>query len=198
MSNSPSAQKSALRLRIKTKLGAMSRKERLQGSERARALLEDQPEWIVARSVLFYAPLPTEVDIWDLAMTALRLGKQVGLPRFDVDRKVYSACRIRDPADIKPGQFGIREAADRCAPLELNRLDLVLVPGLAFDLQGRRLGRGKGYYDQLLAAVRGKTCGVAFDEQIEREIPVEPHDVFVDCILTPSRWISCSRRAVME
>ena len=73
--------------------------------------------------------------------------------------------------------------------MPLNRLDFVLVPGIAFDLQGRRLGRGKGYYDRLLAEVRGKTCGVAFDEQIVDEIPVEPHDIHVNCILTPTRWI---------
>jgi 5-formyltetrahydrofolate cyclo-ligase len=64
-----------------------------------------------------------------------------------------------------------------------------LVPGVAFDLHGRRLGRGKGFYDRLLADVRGKTCGVAFDEQIVREVPVEPHDSDVNCILTPTRWI---------
>jgi len=70
-----------------------------------------------------------------------------------------------------------------------NRLDLILVPGIAFDLRGRRLGRGKGYYDRWLPALRGKTCGVAFDEQIVDDIPLEPHDVVVNCILTPTRWI---------
>jgi 5-formyltetrahydrofolate cyclo-ligase len=68
-------------------------------------------------------------------------------------------------------------------------VDLILVPGLAFDLRGRRLGRGKGYYDQLLRGLRGITCGVAFDQQIVAEIPVEPHDVRVNCVLTPTRWI---------
>ena len=76
-----------------------------------------------------------------------------------------------------------------CAPALLNSLDLVLVPGVAFDLHGRRLGRGKGYYDQLLAGVCGTTCGVAFDEQIVREVPLEPHDVLMNCILTPTRWV---------
>jgi len=73
--------------------------------------------------------------------------------------------------------------------LSLNRLDFILVPGVAFDLQGRRLGRGKGFYDQILAVVRGTVCGVAFDQQITPEIPVEPHDAVVNCILTPTRWI---------
>src|SRR5262249_31355612 len=140
-----------------------------------------------------------EVDLWDLASKGLLAGKTVALPRFDEGRNCYAACQIFDlDRDVQTGQFGIREASRTCGELALNRLDLVLVPGLAFDLQGRRLGRGKGYYDQLLAAVRGTTCGVAFDEQIERDIPIEPHDIIVDCILTPTRWIGCSRRAVTE
>jgi 5-formyltetrahydrofolate cyclo-ligase len=71
----------------------------------------------------------------------------------------------------------------------LNRLDLVLVPGVAFDARGGRLGRGKGFYDRLLSAVNGTKCGVAFDEQIVDAVPVGPLDVLVNCILTPTRWI---------
>jgi 5-formyltetrahydrofolate cyclo-ligase len=100
------------------------------------------------------------------------------------------ACRVQNlGTDLGPGQFGIREPLATCQEVELNRLDFVLVPGVAFDLHGRRLGRGKGFYDQLLPAVRGQTCGVAFDEQIVCEVPVEPRDVHLNCILTPTRWI---------
>ena len=102
----------------------------------------------------------------------------------------YVACEIKDPEkDLLVGRFGIREPETWCSQIELNRLDFTLVPGVAFDLQGRRLGRGKGFYDRMLAAVRGTTCGVAFDEQIVEEVPVEPHDTRVNCILTPTRWI---------
>jgi 5-formyltetrahydrofolate cyclo-ligase len=105
-------------------------------------------------------------------------------------RGFYVACEIKDPEkDLLVGRFGIREPETWCGEIELNRLDFTLVPGVAFDLQGRRLGRGKGFYDQMLAAVRGTTCGVAFDEQIVGEVPVEPHDTRVNCILTPTRWI---------
>jgi 5-formyltetrahydrofolate cyclo-ligase len=121
---------------------------------------------------------------------ALTARKQVFLPRFMPRTNSYVACHVKFPdTDLALGQFGVREPSESCAQFPLNRLDLVLVPGIAFDLHGRRLGRGKGFYDQLLAAVRGKTCGVAFDEQIVNEIPVEPHDVLLNCILTPSRWI---------
>jgi 5-formyltetrahydrofolate cyclo-ligase len=133
-------------------------------------------------------PLKRFADPRQPANTPLKQGvNESGLP---AGRGSYVVCEVTDPnKNIRPGQFGIREPAGGCAELPLNRLDLILVPGVAFDLHGRRLGRGKGFYDQLLAAIRGRTCGVAFDQQIVGEIPVEPHDVHLNCILTPTRWI---------
>jgi 5-formyltetrahydrofolate cyclo-ligase len=130
------------------------------------------------------------MDVWPLLADCLAAGKTVALPRFDAATRRYVACQITDLArDLGEGQFGIREPGGHCIAIPPNRLDLVLVPGVAFDVHGRRLGRGKGFYDQLLAFVRGTTCGVAFDEQIVDSIPVEPHDVSLNCILTPTRWL---------
>jgi 5-formyltetrahydrofolate cyclo-ligase len=131
-----------------------------------------------------------EPDIRPLLDHALADGKLAALPRFVSTEHGYGACELRDAAnDLVIGQFNIQEPAPTCREVPLNRLDLVLVPGVAFDLHGRRLGRGKGFYDQLLALVRGATCGVAFDEQVVPEIPVEPHDICLNCILTPTRWL---------
>ena len=182
--------KAALRETVRGRLRRIPPDIRADASDRACALLERQPVWRTARAILFYAPLPEEVDLWRLAGDALGAGKLVALPRFDAETNGYVAGHIEDlERDMRTGRFGIREPEDRCAVVPLNRLDLILVPGVAFDPRGRRLGRGKGFYDQLLAHVRGTTCGVAFDEQIVAEIPVEPHDVELDCILTPTRWI---------
>ena len=146
--------------------------------------------WHEAQSILFYAPMVGELDVWPLLEQALAAGKTAALPRWEAATKAYVACQVRDPVqDVRTGHYGIREPAPRCAGDVLNRLDLILVPGVAFDLHGRRLGRGKGFYDQLLATVRGTTCAVAFDEQIVRAVPVEPHDIILNCILTPTRWI---------
>ena len=182
--------KTALRRQIKALLKAMPAQARAAESARARVLLESQAVWGHAQSILFYAPLPEEPDVWPLLADAIAAGKTVALPRFDSAVNHYSACQIRDLArDLKTGHFGIREPNDRCVLVPLNRLDLILVPGVAFDTRGRRLGRGKGFYGRLLALVRGTTCGVAFDEQIVAAIPVEPHDAHLNCILTPTRWI---------
>ena len=72
------------------------------------------------------------------------------------------------------------------------RLDLILVPGVAFDPGGHRLGRGKGFYDRLLAGMRGTKCGVALEEQIVAAIPVEPLDVRMNFILTPTRVVNAA------
>jgi 5-formyltetrahydrofolate cyclo-ligase len=182
--------KAVLRKQVKTQSKVMSTEGRAEGSARARTLLEQQVVWNQARSVLFFAPMAEELDVWPLAIKALAQGKAVALPRYVAEDNAYIACLVKDlTRDVQTGYFGIREPADRCAPVSSNRLDLILVPGVAFDLQGRRLGRGKGFYDQLLAVVLGTRCGVAFDEQIVPEIPVEPHDMILDCLLTPTRWV---------
>jgi 5-formyltetrahydrofolate cyclo-ligase len=190
MQNSIREAKQALRSQVSARLKQMEPGQRAAASARARALLASQALWKTAQWVLFFAPLPEELDVWPLLTEALAAGKKVGLPRFVAEDESYEACQIQDPkSDLRVGHFGIREPASRCAPLRSTRLDLILVPGIAFDLNGSRLGRGKGYYDQLLGELRGTTCGVAFDEQIVDEIPIAPHDVRLDCILTPTRWV---------
>jgi 5-formyltetrahydrofolate cyclo-ligase len=182
--------KVALRDRVRAELKWMGPAERVAASAQARALLAAQALWQASRSVLFYAPMPEELDVWPLLVEALSAGKEVFLPRFVVETRAYEACQILDPeADVQVGQFRIREPGMHCAQPCSRRVDLILVPGLAFDLRGQRLGRGRGYYDQLLRVWHGTTCGVAFDEQIVGEVPIEPHDVGLNCILTPTRWI---------
>jgi len=184
------ASKAALRQDMRSRAGRIAAEERKQLSDAALKLLQLQPAWRQSRSVLLFAPLPDELDLWLLLEAGLALGKQMGLPQYDSATASYSAARIQDCAqDLCAGRFGIREPKPACEKMELNRLDLVLVPGLAFDLHGSRLGRGKGFYDRLLANVRGTTCGIAYDHQMVSVVPAEPHDIHVDCILTPTRWI---------
>lgn len=171
----------------------MTEEERTVTSAKARSLLAAQPLWQKAQSVLLFAPMPGELDIWPLLLDALRAGKQVALPRFERHTKSYAAFRIQDPDnDLEAGHFGIREPNTQCPKLAPGPVDLILVPGVAFDRQGHRLGRGKGYYDKLLAVMRGTRCGVAFDQQMVNAIPVEGHDAKMDCVLTPTSWVRLS------
>lgn len=182
-------QKAELRRRIRADLKALTAEERTRGSAELCERLRAQPMWSAAQSILCFVPARDEPDIWPLVAEALAEGRHVLLPRYSPTTDTYVAAMIREtPQDLQPGQFGILEPRAECPIFNLKQLDLALVPGLGFALNGVRLGRGQGYYDRLLAGVPGCKCGVAFDCQVAVEIPAEPHDVRLDCILTPSRW----------
>jgi 5-formyltetrahydrofolate cyclo-ligase len=184
------AAKVALRKQIRGVLQKISPAARGALSAQIRDRLKEQVIWKNAGSVLFFAPVSNEVDVWPLLEEALNAGKTAALPRFDSADQSYVACRVQNlRSEIVTGEFGIREPAAKCAEIPFSKFDLVLVPGVAFDLRGHRLGRGRGFYDRLLAEVRGAKCGVAFDEQIASEVPVGMLDVQVNFILTATRCV---------
>jgi 5-formyltetrahydrofolate cyclo-ligase len=182
--------KTSLRQQVRARLRTISPAQHGVDSQRLCERLLTLPMWNRARIVLLFDPLHDEPDIGALISEAILAGKTIALPAFVPGTSVYAARQIIDPSrDLVPGRFGIREPAANCPEVALNRLDLALVPGVAFDTRGGRLGRGKGFYDRLLPAVNGLKCGVAFDEQIVDAVPVGPMDVRLNCILTPTRWI---------
>jgi 5-formyltetrahydrofolate cyclo-ligase len=190
MTSSASYSKAELRKTIRAALERISPGTCSAASAKACALLKRQAIWNEAQTILFFAPLPEELDVWPLLGKCLAVKKICTLPAFDAATQTYSARRVVNlAADITTGKFGVREPVPNCAEIPLARFDLILVPGLAFDLYGRRLGRGRGFYDRLLAVARGTKCGVAFDEQIVSEVPAGPQDVRVNCLLTPTRWL---------
>jgi 5-formyltetrahydrofolate cyclo-ligase len=189
MSEADRTRKAELRGEIRARLKAMSPEERVACSADIRRRLVEQAVWKSSNAILAFVPTAHEPDIWPAVIEALASGRQLALLRYSPDGDRYVPCLIRDPArDLRPGQHGILEPGPQCPIFDLMRLDLALVPGIGFTLDGGRLGRGKGYYDRLLAEVPVMKCGVAFDCQIASEFPLEPHDVQLNCILTPTRW----------
>jgi 5-formyltetrahydrofolate cyclo-ligase len=183
-------QKIALRRATRAALQTIPPGVRLAASAQIRSRLKEQPFWQNAASVLFFAPLPDEVDVWLLLEETLAGGKTAALPRYDTASNDYFACRVQNlQTGIGPGQFGIREPNASCAEIPLERLGLILVPGVAFDLRGGRLGRGRGFYDRLLAGIHGIKCGVAFDEQMVDAVPAGSLDVRMNFVLTPTRCV---------
>ncbi len=185
--NMPDA-KSNLRVIIRSRLEKISPAVRAVESidlcERLKAQIPS------AHTILFFAPMPDELDVWPMLELSLALGTNCALPFFDSAKKTYGARQLQNlAADIVVGKFGVREPATSCAEIPLNRFDLILVPGLAFDLSGNRLGRGQGFYDRILAEASGIKCGVCHDFQLLEKIPMEPHDAKVDFIFTPTRGV---------
>jgi 5-formyltetrahydrofolate cyclo-ligase len=184
------AQKSELRMKIRAAIKSLPTEKRKSDSEKLCAGLKAQPLFQTARSILFFAPLPEEPDLWPLLNETLAGKRMIALPCFDPENEIYHPRRVTDlHVEILSGKFGIREPAETCVAIPPNDLDLVLVPGVAFGLDGHRLGRGKGYYDRLLQDFTGRKIGIAFDEQIVYAVPSEQNDVRMDLILTPTRCV---------
>ena len=136
-----------------------------------------------AKTVMFYMPFGGEVDTVDMIKAAQKLGKTVVVPVCGKNR-MMKPCVLKDGATLLRGPYGIREPALK-KPVNFKSLDLVIVPGLAFDKEGRRLGRGKGYYDRFLPKVSGHSVaiGLAYDFQILPNIPTTRYDADVHKVI---------------
>lgn len=139
--------------------------------------------WRSAGTVLLYYPLSDEVDVRPLLHQARLLGHKVLLPVVvgnDLELRVYEG-----EASLRPGAYGIMEPMGELFPPSLyHEIDLAIIPGMAFDGQGHRLGRGKGYYDRLLPRLpQAFRMGICFPFQFLDTIPSEPHDVTMHDVL---------------
>jgi 5-formyltetrahydrofolate cyclo-ligase len=184
--------KSELRRQIHARLEMISPAVRaVESIELCERLKAQMPS---ARTVLFFAPLPDEPDVWPVLELSLALGTNCALPFFDAEKKTYGARQLQNlAAEIVIGKFGVREPAASCAEIQPDRFDLILVPGMAFDVGGNRLGRGRGFYDRLLEKASGIKCGVCHDFQLLEKIPAGPRDAKLDYILTPTRCVRIAR-----
>lgn len=193
MNESLNNAKASLRQQVQARLKAMTPAQREPASREICSRLRQQTIWHSASAILFFAPMAQEPDVWPLVGECLAAGKTVGLPRFAAGRSGYVAGQVRDlERDLRIGRFQIREPVESCPTLDLSQFDLILVPGIAFDHKGRRLGRGQGYYDRWLRDVGGATlCGVAFEEQWFKEVPVEAHDIKMHFVASPTGVHRC-------
>lgn len=135
-----------------------------------------------AKTILMYYSLPDEVCTHDTVTRLVQAGKTVLLPRVtgdtDMELRIYTA-----PADLAAGHYGIMEPTGEVYT-DYGRIDVAVVPGMAFDEQGHRLGRGKGYYDRFLPkAAKAYKIGVCFGFQKQETIPTDDNDVTMDCVI---------------
>jgi len=145
------------------------------------------PQLANARTVLVYAAMPEELDASPLAAALRTRGARTAYSRVCAPGGL--TLHWSDGDDLEAGPFGIREPAESSPKADAAEIDVVIVPGTAFDESCRRLGMGGGFYDRLLPRLRPGvvTIGLAFDEQIVDEVPTEAHDVPLDLVVTPTR-----------
>lgn len=152
------------------------------------------PEFTDAKAIFFYASFRSEVDTIEMIKISLSHGKQAILPKVDKENKKLKLYEIKNTNELVKGYMGILEpSVSEERLIGLDDIDLVIIPGAAFDVSGNRLGYGAGFYDGLLAGMKNKipVIAPAYEEQIVEKIPTEPHDVKVKKIVTDMRVIEC-------
>jgi 5-formyltetrahydrofolate cyclo-ligase len=187
-STPPAASKQALRETVLAARRAIPAAERARRSELVARRFLEEPSFLHARTVAVYAAMGAEVDPAPLARALAERGCRVAFPLVVGGTRAlaYATCAAEE---LVAGPQGTRQPPPGCEPIPLAELELVLVPGVAFDLRCRRLGRGGGHYDATLAALppRSVRVGLAFEAQLVPEVPVEGHDAAVDAVVTEER-----------
>ncbi len=153
------------------------------------------PQYRAAQTIMYFLNFGKEVLTMKMVPQTLAHGKRAVATKTVTKERRMILSEIYDlEADLEPGLWGIPEAkAEALRPLEPTEIDFVIVPGVAFDLQGNRLGYGGGYYDRFFPQLREGVplVAVTFELQIVKEVPVDPWDRRVDFIITEKRVIDC-------
>jgi 5-formyltetrahydrofolate cyclo-ligase len=190
MNNHARQAKADRRADMRRVLAAMAPEDRRERASLATRRLVGLDVFRKATVVMLYMAMETELDTTAIALRAFQLGKVVCVPRVDWERRDMHAVEVSSFDDhiMEVDEHGVRmPVGGRLVVPET--IDLVIVPALAYDPSGNRLGRGGGYYDRFLSRLRRSATkvGLAFDVQIIDEVPVEERDVQVDMIVTDRR-----------
>ncbi|MBI4706802.1 MAG: 5-formyltetrahydrofolate cyclo-ligase [Candidatus Omnitrophica bacterium] len=181
---SPRLTKEEIRSKIFVELKKQREDERNRKSRLIYKRLFRTKAFREAKNVMFYIAFGGEVNTEEMIKEARRLGKIVTVPVCRENRVTMMPCILDEHATLKKGPYGVREPALK-KHTSLRDLDLVIVPGLAFDKKGNRLGRGKGCYDRFLSKLSEHThsIGLAFGFQILPSVPTTEHDVTVKRVI---------------
>ena len=175
--------KKELRKLIAQRKAEHTTQQRRQLSQDVCSRVLSTPEWAEAETVLLYHSLADEVDTAELIAAGVGQGKQILLPVVvgsELELRIYDG-----PETLKRGAYGILEPTGSLFPSpRYPQISLAIIPGVAFDKDGHRLGRGKGYYDRLLPRLTGACkVGICWNFQLLEHIPTEDHDITMNRIV---------------
>ncbi|MCM2358916.1 MAG: 5-formyltetrahydrofolate cyclo-ligase [Geobacteraceae bacterium] len=181
--------KQRLRQAILARRKALAAAEAKAISLKVQRTFIDSAEFAGARVLALYAPIHNEVDTSEVFAAALTALKTVLFPAVSGEGLVFRRVSTRD--GLRKGAFGIPEPVASCEVYEPGEADIIVIPGVAFDMKGKRIGYGKGYYDKALHSLEGggKLVGLCYDFQLVDDITDEPHDVKMDLLITEKRVI---------
>jgi 5-formyltetrahydrofolate cyclo-ligase len=184
------AEKAALRTQIRAVRQELDLETCLVAANNLAAALLDLPELAAARTVLAYHAMPEEIDPEPTLRGLRDAGATIVYPRIEAPGVVELHVVDRDSA-LLPGPFGLAEPPAAAPRVDPSAIDVAIVPGVAFDVSGRRLGYGGGYFDRLIPRFRPDCViiGAAFDLQVIDAVPVDSLDARVHLVVTPTRVI---------
>lgn len=178
-----------IRKKIKRLRMILSEEDKRAASESVFAILENSAAFMMADKILMYHSLPDELPTHEF------LDKWCGRKQFYLPRVngVNLDILPYDKSRLELGSFQIEEpSGDDCC--DADDIELIIVPAVAYDKKGNRLGRGKGFYDRLLSSTKATKIGVGYDFQLLDSLPVEEHDVPMDMVITQSSFIVVSNK----
>lgn len=175
--------KNEIRKKIKAMKSMLLESEKLDAADSAFRRLEQTAAFLMANKILMYHSLPDELSTHSF-LKKWNNRKKFYLPRVN---GVNLEILPYDKSRLELGAFHIEEPTGNDT-IDIDEIELVIVPGVAYDKKGNRLGRGKGFYDRLLCTSKATKIGIAYDFQIVEEIPAEPHDVSVDIVISPESY----------
>jgi 5-formyltetrahydrofolate cyclo-ligase len=190
--------KESLRRAARERLRKLAPEARAAAGEEIARRVWTLPEMRAARVVLIYAALPGEVPTQAIAEEAWRRGVTLVYPRCLPEERALALHHVRAHHELSRGSYGIREPAPHCPLVRVEEIDVALIPGLAWDRQGGRLGRGAGYYDRLLAhpGWRALRCGVFFAAQEMPHVTTDPWDVRMQVVVTEGEVVRVEKPGV--
>ncbi len=187
--------KSVLRLKARAARRAVLAEMRTAHAYAIAERVINLPELTGASAVALYGASPEEADPSVLEFALRELGMRIAYPRVEAPRSI-EMCWVESDEVLSAGSFDLREPGPDAPAARPGELSVIVVPGVAFDLEGNRLGFGGGYYDALLTELEPlpPTIGIAYDEQIFDHVPHNGRDRAVDIVVTPTRVIRPTSR----
>lgn len=178
--------KNLLRRELKILRGKLGKKEKASRDKIIKDRLLKESTYINSKVIFTYVGFDSEIDTIEYIKEFLKDGKKVCIPRTNIKEKYMEAVSINSLDLLSKSEYGILEPSCDLEPINKDEIDLIIMPGLAFDKQGGRLGYGGGYYDKYLSTISKDVpkIALAYDFQILEKIPMEEHDIKVDIIIS--------------
>lgn len=190
--------KEPLRKELIEKRKTIYKKDVIEKSNKIKKLLFGLVEFQQACTILFYVSYNNEVYTHQMIKESLLSGKNVIVPISKKQDRSLILSKLEKWEDLEIGSYRILEPrANKIKEISHDEIELIIVPGVGFDINGHRIGHGKGYYDNLLKKSKNVfTIGLAFEFQIVKKIPIEKHDIPVNKIITEKRIIDCFQEKI--